>query len=101
MELVAWMVPVGLGGGTAMPSATALLLSWSPPHRAGIASGVLNTSRQVGGALGVAVFGALLGGLGAELGLRVSLGIAGSLLLLTTVASARLPAKAGSGTPTA
>ena len=43
-----------------MPPMTAVLLNGVPPRRAGTASGVFNTSRQLGGALAVAVFGALL-----------------------------------------
>lgn len=35
-------------------------LTGSPARRTGIASGVFSTSRQIGGALAVAVFGALL-----------------------------------------
>ena len=85
--LVAWMVPVGIGGGTAMPSATSLLLNTLPPRWAGTASGVLNVSRQVGGAVGIAGFGALLGTLGLQAGMRASLVIASCLLALTTVAS--------------
>jgi len=54
------MVLVGLAGPTVMPPATAVLLNAVPGHQAGIASGVFNTGRQVGGALAVAVFGALL-----------------------------------------
>jgi DHA2 family methylenomycin A resistance protein-like MFS transporter len=53
---------------------------------------VLNTSRQVGGALAIAVFGALLAHQGFVDGLRTSLLIAGLLLLLaTTLASLTLP----------
>jgi EmrB/QacA subfamily drug resistance transporter len=58
--LAALMMLVGLGGPTVSPPATAVLLDAVPEHRAGVASGVFNTSRQVGGALAVAVFGALL-----------------------------------------
>lgn len=54
------MVPVGLGGPAVSPPATAVLLEAVPHHQAGVASGVFNTSRQVGGALAVAVFGGLL-----------------------------------------
>jgi predicted MFS family arabinose efflux permease len=35
-----------------------------PPQSEGVASGVLNTSRQLGGAIGVAVLGSLLAGPG-------------------------------------
>jgi hypothetical protein len=57
--LSALMALVGLGGPTVSPPATAVLLDTVPHHQAGVASGVFNTSRQVGGALAVAVFGGL------------------------------------------
>jgi len=88
--LVALMVPVGLGAGTAMPSATSLLLNTVPEARSGTASGVLNTSRQVGGATAIAAFGALVTGLGYDGGMEVSLVIAGALLATTMLASLRL-----------
>jgi DHA2 family methylenomycin A resistance protein-like MFS transporter len=51
---------------------------------------VLTTSRQVGGAVAIAVYGALLANLGFLDGLRTSLLIAGLLLLATTLASLTL-----------
>lgn len=54
------MMLVGLGGPAVSPPATAVLLEAVPHHQAGVASGVFNTSRQIGGALAVAVFGGLL-----------------------------------------
>lgn len=84
--LVGWMTPVGCGGGLAMPSATALLLASVPKERTGIASGVLNTSRQVGGALAIAAFGALVAAHGTVLGTRLSLAIAGTLVTFTLLA---------------
>jgi DHA2 family methylenomycin A resistance protein-like MFS transporter len=54
------MIPVGVGGSFRVPPLTALLLDSLPAHRAGTASGVLNTFRQIGGSLGVAVSGAIL-----------------------------------------
>jgi MFS transporter, DHA2 family, methylenomycin A resistance protein len=71
---------------------TAVLLNSVPAHRAGTASGVFNTSRQVGGALAVAVFGALLADQGTFLnGLRISLSIAGAVALAAAAASLLLP----------
>lgn len=85
------MVLVGLGGPLVMPPVTAVLLNSVPAHRAGTASGVFNTSRQVGGALAVAVFGALLATPATFLqGLRASLLIAAVVALLAAVASQRL-----------
>ncbi|WP_328869269.1 MFS transporter [Streptomyces sp. NBC_00287] len=57
---VVLMVPVGAGGAMAVTALTALLLETVPAERAGVASGVLNAARQLGGALAVAVFGALV-----------------------------------------
>jgi DHA2 family methylenomycin A resistance protein-like MFS transporter len=95
----AWLVslmtlPVGLGSALAIPTMTALLMGSVPAARAGTASGVLNTCRQLGGALAVAIFGALVADPGAFLdGLRISLVIAAVLLLATAAASLQLKPK--------
>ncbi len=83
--LILCMIPVGLGAGLAMPSATSLLLNSVPKEISGTAGGILNTSRQIGGALGIALFGTLISLDGYETGLTISLSIAGLLLLFTTV----------------
>jgi MFS transporter, DHA2 family, methylenomycin A resistance protein len=71
------MIPVGICGPLAIAPTTARLLESVPTHRSGVAGGVFNTSRQVGGALAVAVFGALIAGRAGFLhGLRESLAIA-------------------------
>ena len=71
------MIFAGLAGPTVTGPMTGLLLNAVPQHQAGTASGVYNTSRQVGGALAVAVFGAMLASRGTFLdGLRASLLIA-------------------------
>lgn len=56
------LVLLPLGIGFAVPMMTAALLATVPRPRAGVASGVLNAMRQVGGAIGVALFGALMAG---------------------------------------
>ncbi|MGW5782103.1 MFS transporter [Streptomyces sp. NPDC003863] len=91
--LVVLMVPIGSGGAVAVTALTALLLESVPAERAGTASGVLNTSRQTGGALAVAVFGALVAEpAGFVHGLRISLLIAAATVLVTVAATLRLRA---------
>ena len=50
----------GLGMSLTMTPATAAAIGSVPVTKAGIGSGVLNTFRQVGGALGIAVMGAIV-----------------------------------------
>jgi DHA2 family methylenomycin A resistance protein-like MFS transporter len=88
------MIAAGLGGPLVMPPMTAVLLNSVPDHRAGTASGIFNTSRQVGGALAVAVFGALLASRAGFLtGLRVSLLIAAAVALAAAAARTLLERK--------
>lgn len=54
------LIPTGMG--FAVPAMTTAVLASVGHERAGIASAVLNTARQAGGAMGVAAFGALAGG---------------------------------------
>jgi nitrate/nitrite transporter NarK len=52
---------LGLGGGLSFPSLTIIAMSDAPPSDAGLASGLLNTTGQVGGALGLAILATLAG----------------------------------------
>ncbi|MFF9126577.1 MFS transporter [Streptomyces sp. NPDC014889] len=80
------LIPVGMAGPLVMPATTALLLEHVPAARAGTASGVFNTSRQIGGALAVAVFGALISAsAGFQHGLRISLALAAAIALLAAL----------------
>ncbi|HEY1704729.1 MAG TPA: MFS transporter [Trebonia sp.] len=80
--LSAVMILTGLAGATVTSPMTGLLLNAVPQHQAGTAGGVFNTSRQVGGALAVAVFGALLARHSSFMqGMRVSLLIAAAVAL--------------------
>jgi EmrB/QacA subfamily drug resistance transporter len=86
--LSALMILVGLAGPLVMPPVMALLLHAVPARRAGVASGVFNTSRQVGGALAIALFGALLASRATFLpGLRASLLIAAGVVLAAAAVS--------------
>jgi EmrB/QacA subfamily drug resistance transporter len=54
-NLLAPMLLVGVGGGIAFPALAMLAMSDVAPGDSGLASGLLNTTAQVGGALGLAV----------------------------------------------
>jgi DHA2 family methylenomycin A resistance protein-like MFS transporter len=58
--LVLPMVAAGFGTSFTMPAATVAVMGAAPADRGGLASGVLNASRQLGGAVGVALLGALV-----------------------------------------
>ena len=58
--LVSIMV-TGLGGGLITTAVVSAAIQAAPRGRAGLATGVSNTARQVGTATGVAVFGAIAG----------------------------------------
>ena len=82
------MVPLGVGGPMVSPPATAVLLDAVPEHEVGTASGVFNTSRQLGGALAVAVFGGLLAGPGSFVdGARISLLLGAAVLAAAAAAT--------------
>lgn len=87
--LVAPLLAVGVGGGLIVPPMTAALLAATPPHLLGVASGVLNSSRQAGGVIGVALFGSLIAGAGFAAGMRAGLLIAAAALLLAAVGAVR------------
>jgi EmrB/QacA subfamily drug resistance transporter len=53
------MLLIGVGGGLVFPSIFTLALSSAGPTDSGLASGLVNTSQQVGGALGLAVLASL------------------------------------------
>jgi MFS transporter, DHA2 family, methylenomycin A resistance protein len=95
LAVAAVMVLVGVGGAFTVPPIASLILDSVPGQLGGTASGVLSTFRQMGGSLGVAVFGAVVSASVAfEAGLRVSyaatavlvaIAAAGTLALRTSV----------------
>ena len=78
--LVVPMAAAGLGTALTMPAATAAVMESVPADRGGAAAAVFNAARQLGSALGVALFGTLIaGGLVAGLHTAVLVGAAGFL----------------------
>ena len=87
--LVVPMLMAASGIALMVPTMTNVALSSVDATRAGIASGVLNTARQVGGLLGVAVFGylvrytwqqAFMQGMHWSIGMAVMLLLGGSVI---------------------
>jgi DHA2 family methylenomycin A resistance protein-like MFS transporter len=87
-----FLIFTGLGGSIAMPPVTSVVLASVQVERAGTASAVFNTFRQVGGAVAIALFGGLLATSTTFVpGLQVSFIVAAALLAAATVASTHLP----------
>jgi DHA2 family methylenomycin A resistance protein-like MFS transporter len=107
--LVAQLIVVGFGLGLIVPVMTAALLGSVDRSHSGVAAGALNTARQTGSVIGVALFGALAAGSrGIVGGLHAALAISVVLALVVVVLSARIgcrvnrrrPAVAPSRVPT-
>jgi MFS transporter, DHA2 family, methylenomycin A resistance protein len=89
---VAHMAAAGFGMALTMPAATATVIEAAPPDRGGIASGVINASRQAGAVLGVALLGSMvrsradfIPGLHASLVVAAAAFLAGALITLRGV----------------
>jgi DHA2 family methylenomycin A resistance protein-like MFS transporter len=85
--ILALLIPLGIGAGLAVPPMTTALLEAVDAERAGLASGMLNAARQLGGAIGVALFGALIG-VDFIAGMRTAFVISAVVLLATAAAGA-------------
>ena len=86
---------IRLGIGLAVPAMTTGVLSAVQSARSGVASGALNAVRQAGGAIGVAMFGALMA-TDMVWGMRTALVLSGLLLLaaaMVSFASLQVPQK--------
>jgi MFS family permease len=62
VDLLPPLILLGIGAGLALPALAITGMSGIDPDEAGLASGVLNTTQQVGGALGLAVLATLAAG---------------------------------------
>jgi DHA2 family methylenomycin A resistance protein-like MFS transporter len=87
-------VLVGIGYGAAVPAVSTVAMGAIEVERAGVASGVLNTARQVGSAIGLAALGSIatavaggsLSGSGDFVsGMRVAMVVAGALVLAASL----------------
>ena len=58
-DLLPALIPIGIGAGLFFPVLTTLAMSGVTPSESGLASGLVNTSLQVGGAIGLAVLATL------------------------------------------
>ena len=89
VALVAQLTAIGFGLGLIVPVMTASLLGSVDRSRSGIASGTLNTARQTGSVIGVALFGSLIAGGRLVDGLHVALVIAAALSLVVATLGVR------------
>ncbi len=90
--LVLPLVAFGLGGGLIIPVITSELLGSVDRSRSGVAAGTLNTLRQAGSAIGVALFGSLVAaGLvsGVHAALALSIALALVVVALTPLIRSR------------
>jgi DHA2 family methylenomycin A resistance protein-like MFS transporter len=87
--LLACIIAVlGFGLALVLPSMTEAVISHAPRAQSGLAAGMLNVSRQVGGVLGVAILGTLVGNLQSFLsGMHIAFVIAGGALVLALLAA--------------
>jgi DHA2 family methylenomycin A resistance protein-like MFS transporter len=84
--ICAQLLAMGAGLGLLVPPLTSTLLGSVEKARSGLAAGVLNSTRQTGSVLGVALFGSLVGKGSAFLaGTREALMISIALLLAAAV----------------
>src|SRR5438270_3271093 len=103
VHLLLPMALLGLGGGLTFPALTMIAMADVAPSDAGLASGLLNTTGQVGGAFGLAVLATIAGGRtldlvrsGSEFGVALSGGfhfawmVCAGLVVLTLAAAAFL-----------
>lgn len=90
--LIVPMAATGLGISTTMPAVTSAAVEGAPAGLSGIASGTLNASRQVGGAVGIALLGAFVAGrAGFDSGARTAMVVAGVAFALGAVIAAFIP----------
>jgi MFS transporter, DHA2 family, methylenomycin A resistance protein len=94
LVIVLPLMAAGFGMAFTMPAATTTVVEAAPGERAGVASGAINTGRQIGSTIGVA----LLGTLSVSAGLPAAMAGAGTAFLAAAVIAAfGIPAGAAQG----
>jgi MFS transporter, DHA2 family, methylenomycin A resistance protein len=86
VALAAQLTALGFGLGLIVPVMTSSLLGSVEAERSGVASGTLNTARQAGSVIGVALFGSLIGSdpvFSLHIALAVSVALAAIVALLS------------------
>jgi MFS transporter, DHA2 family, methylenomycin A resistance protein len=83
VAMVVQLVAFGAGVGLVVPLMTSELLGSVDRARSGAASGTLNTMRQTGSVIGVALYGSLVAGASIVGGLHAALGVSVGALLCT------------------
>jgi DHA2 family methylenomycin A resistance protein-like MFS transporter len=92
-----WLITAGLGilgaaMGSIMPAMTAGVLVSADPKHSGLASGLLNSARQVGGTVGVALLGTIMQSFPMTTGFAWATGLTAVVMLVTAhVSSGFLP----------
>src|SRR6266550_4195151 len=86
--LACLLAVLGFGLASVLPAMTEAAISHAPRAKSGIAAGMLNVSRQVGGVFGVAILGTLVGNQQTFLsGMHLVFVIAGGVLVLGLVSA--------------
>jgi MFS family permease len=67
-QLYPWLFISGLGFGLVLPPATTAVVAAVPNEKTGVASGLMQAMRQLGGGLGIAIAGAIMAAETANLG---------------------------------
>ncbi len=86
IAIAAQLVALGFGLGLIVPAMTSAVLGSVDVTRSGVASGTLNTARQAGSVIGVALFGSFAAG-GVVHGLRLALVVSVILAVLVVALS--------------
>ncbi|NNG37121.1 MFS transporter [Nakamurella aerolata] len=90
------IMAIGFGTALAVPAATATALTAGGSGYAGVASGLFNASRQFGGSIGLAVFGALTAATFLP-GFRLSMLCGAAVMISAALATALATRRSGRG----